>query len=149
MVKSMKYIGCQCKQALALLVFVVIMSAPLSSMAGPGEVQDPTQSPGDVVMAGGAAAPAGPVLQSVMMSSGRKVAVISGQMLRVGEKFGEATLIRVTDHDVSLRNADGSVEVLKMHPAVEKKIRIQPREQVSGVRKTKRTAGSALADETR
>ncbi len=148
MVKPMKHISRNGKQALALLGFVVIMSAPLSSLAFPEEMQDPTQSPGDVAVAGGTVA-TGPVLQSVMMSSGRKVAVISGQVLRVGEKFGEATLVRVTDQDVSLRHADGSVEVLKMHPAVEKKIRIQPREPASGVRKTKRAVGRSPADKTR
>jgi MSHA biogenesis protein MshK len=78
------------------------------------------------------AAAEGPVLQTVMMSAKRKVAVISGQVVALGEKYGDATLIRMTDSEVVLRNSDKTLQTLKMHPAVEKKEVLQkPTENIS------------------
>lgn len=119
--------------AVGLLVSLPVLAGPL---------QDPTQ-PSGVVMSGGDVAgltPAGPVLQSVMLSSGRKAAVISGQMVRVGEKFEEATLVRVTDQEAVLRGEDGALQTLKMHPAVEKKVIKPAADRASAKRPSKRPA---------
>ena len=100
---------------------------------------DPTQSPMDVTVAGvGGIDPAVPVLQSVMLSSGRKLAVISGQAYKVGEKVGDATLVKVTDHEAVLRSEDGAMQTLSMYPAVVKKVIAQPQEAGAGARKVKR-----------
>lgn len=64
----------------------------------------------------------GPVLQSVSMSKSRKTATINGQEVAIGEKFGDATLIKVLDSEVVLRNPDGSMETLRMYPQVEKTV---------------------------
>jgi MSHA biogenesis protein MshK len=73
-------------------------------------VSDPTRPPAAALLdtgpAGIAAVPAGPVLQSVLISlrpSGRRVAVISGQTVRQGERFGDAVLVRMTSTEVVLR----------------------------------------------
>jgi MSHA biogenesis protein MshK len=99
---------------------------------------DPTLPPAVLAApdASGSAA-AGPVLQSVMMGTGRKAAMISGQMVAVGEKFGDATLLRVTETSAVLRNPDMSLQTLQMHPAVEKKVTIQKPEGKSVTRTSK------------
>lgn len=69
-------------------------------------LHDPTRPP-DVsalpAVEGKAAAPAGPQLQSVLLSPQRKVAVISGQSVRLGDKYGDARLVRLTDSAATLR----------------------------------------------
>jgi hypothetical protein len=72
---------------------------------------DPTQPPpGLAAMAAGAEAPppvpAGPELQSILVSrepGGRRIAVISGEMVRQGSRFHGAVVEQVTDDRVVLR----------------------------------------------
>ncbi|MGH8737008.1 MAG: MSHA biogenesis protein MshK [Burkholderiales bacterium] len=83
---------------------------------------DPTRPPYDAPAVEGDSAPAmGPELQSVLISPTRKTAVISGQTVPLGGKFQDATLIRITESGVELRNG-GQVQVLRMFPRVEKKL---------------------------
>lgn len=122
---------------------VMCLAASADTLAAETLV-DPTQSPMDVTVAGvGGIDPAVPVLQSVMLSSGRKQAVISGQAYKVGEKVGDATLVKVTDHEAVLRSEDGTMQTLSMHPAVVKKVIAQPQEAGAGTRKVKRPVTKA------
>lgn len=113
------------KTKLMLQGIAVIMGVIATGPVGAEPLLDPTRPPGAAMSGenGGEIEPAGPVLQSVMLSSGRKMAVISGQAVRVGEKFGDATLVRVSDQEAVLRAGDGAMQVLKMYPAVEKTVR--------------------------
>ncbi len=61
-----------------------------------------------------------PQLQSVLISPQRKVAVISGQTLHIGEKFAGATLIKITAHEVVLKNGT-ELQKLKLYPDIEKR----------------------------
>lgn len=80
---------------------------------------DPTR-PAVGADAAASAAASGVALQSVVISRTLKAAIINGQMVKVGEKFGNARLVRVTESEAVLR--DGSdVQVLKMYPGIEKK----------------------------
>ena len=67
----------------------------------------------------------GPVLQSVTLSKRRKAATISGQEVAIGGKFGDATLIGVSDSEATLRNPDGTLQTLRMYPQIEKKVILQ------------------------
>jgi hypothetical protein len=85
---------------------------------------DPTRpaitetKPGDA--ANGASAP-GPVLQSIILRKGLKsAAIISGQLVEVGQEIGGSRLIRVTESEVTLVSPAGK-ETLRLIPAVEKK----------------------------
>jgi MSHA biogenesis protein MshK len=75
-------------------------------------------------LVGGVATPvdAGPVLQSVMISRKKKVAVISGQEVALGKMYGDAKLVAVRDHEVDLRNPDGSLQTLQMYAGVTKTV---------------------------
>jgi len=59
-------------------------------------------------------------LQSVLISQGRRVAVIDGVQVPVGGTVGQATLVRLTETEAVLRRGT-ETEVLKLLPGIEKK----------------------------
>lgn len=62
----------------------------------------------------------GPVLQSVLISARRKSAIIGGQVVGLGEKYGEARVVKITESEVVLKT--GTVtEILRLFPDVEKR----------------------------
>ena len=87
-------------------------------------VNDPTRPPPGYDTAPAAASEAegagAMTLQSVMISPAGKAAIISGVMVRLGEKYGDAVLVRVAESEVVLRSGNEN-QVLKLHPGVEKR----------------------------
>lgn len=86
-------------------------------------LKDPTQPaalPGETNAADGRMA-SGPVLQSVMIGSNYRAAIINGQKVMLGGKYEQATLIRVNEHEALLRNSDKSTQKLVMDYAGMKK----------------------------
>ncbi len=89
---------------------------------------DPTKPPAAAIQAnstggGSVAMPdQGPVLQAVKISGKRKLATISGQEYRLGDKVGDAKLVAVRDHEADLRNPDGSLQTLQMYSGVTKTV---------------------------
>jgi MSHA biogenesis protein MshK len=83
---------------------------------------DPTRPPGFVAGEAGPGADPGSglVLQSVMISPARKAAIINGEMVKLGEKYGEAVLVKVSENEVVLRSGQ-TTQVLRMYPGVEKR----------------------------
>jgi MSHA biogenesis protein MshK len=63
----------------------------------------------------------GPILQSVLVSPERKVAVISGQTVSLGEKYGDARVVKITESEVVLSGSTG-VQTLKLFPGVVKNV---------------------------
>ncbi len=59
-------------------------------------------------------------LQSVLISPGRRVAVIDGRLVQLGERIGDATLVAISESQVVLQRAGGR-ETLKLNPVVDKK----------------------------
>lgn len=55
-----------------------------------------------------------------MISPTRSAAIINGVTVRLGEKYGDAVLVRVAESEVVLRSG-GAQQVLKIHPGVEKR----------------------------
>jgi MSHA biogenesis protein MshK len=86
-------------------------------------VIDPTRPP--VGLGAGAAetesdTAGGIRLQSVMISPTQSAAIINGVRVRLGEKYGDAVLVRVAESEVVLKSG-GAQQVLKIHPGVEKR----------------------------
>jgi MSHA biogenesis protein MshK len=65
-------------------------------------------------------AAAGVTLQSVLISPTHKAAIINGVMVRLGEKFGDAVLVKVAESEVVLKSGTAT-QVLKLYPGVEKR----------------------------
>jgi MSHA biogenesis protein MshK len=66
------------------------------------------------------ASAAGPVLQSVLISRERKVAVINGKAMKIGDRMGEATLVSIEVAEVILESR-GTLQVLKLYPNAQKR----------------------------
>ena len=82
---------------------------------------DPTRPPVGVAAADTERDTGGGIrLQSVMISPTQSAAIINGVMVRLGEKYGDAVLVRVAESEVVLRSG-GAQQVLKIHPGVEKR----------------------------
>ena len=86
-------------------------------------LKDPTQPPaslsGELSNENGLAA--GPVLQSVMIGSQYRAAIINGQKVMLGGKYENATLIKINEREAVLRNSDMSTQTLAMDYAMVKK----------------------------
>jgi len=59
-------------------------------------------------------------LQSVLIAPGRRVAVIDGRTVGLGERVGDATLIAIAESEVTLQRG-AERQTLKLHPSIEKK----------------------------
>lgn len=124
MVESMKPVWrwvctcCNCCTCCAMLA--VLCHAP--TWAGDEALPDPTR-PANVspdVTDGISNDQVLPQLQSVLISPRRRVAVISGQTLHLGEKFGAATVVKITESEVHLKNGT-ELQKLKLYPDIEKR----------------------------
>jgi len=97
--------------------------AALVAMAGAQAqaLTDPTRPPSAASGSPAAQEEApGTQLQSILLSSGRKVAVINGTMVPLGGMVGEARVVRITETEVVLKKG-GETEVLKMYPGIDKR----------------------------
>lgn len=80
---------------------------------------DPTRPPLELMSEATAGAAPHTPLQSILLSSARKGAIINGQYVALGGAYGKAKLIRITATEVTLKSADG-VEVLQLYPPMKK-----------------------------
>jgi MSHA biogenesis protein MshK len=100
-------------------VFWLALLAPAAAFAQ--VMNDPTRPPSVHGIADSEAGTGGgPVLQSVMISPELKAAIINGAMVKLGQKYGDAVLVRVAENEVVLKSGDES-QVLKLYPGVEKR----------------------------
>jgi hypothetical protein len=98
---------------------VIVAAAALALSAGSTAqaLTDPTRPPLELMSAAGAA-PRMP-LQSILLSSARKGAIINGQYVALGGTYGRAKLVRITPTEVTLKGDQG-LEVLQLYPPMEK-----------------------------
>lgn len=102
--------------AWALGVVLALMPAVALTQA----MSDPTRPPTGYAEADAGAAAGGPVLQSVMIAPTLKAAIINGEMVKLGGKFGSARLVKITESEVVLKEG-GESQILKLYPGVEKR----------------------------
>lgn len=107
---------------LAILTFAMF-SAAFGVAPAAAVLPDPTQ-PMDFVAhpnSGGVSVmvPAGPVLQSTVISPERKSAVISGKRVRVGDMFEGAKVTAITPYEVRMSRG-GRETTLRMLPKLVK-----------------------------
>jgi MSHA biogenesis protein MshK len=95
------------------------LAAALTVVAATGAAHaapfaDPTRPPraGDTDRAS-AASPAGPRLESVLIAPDRRIAVISGQQVTLGSRFGDGRVTRISESEV-LISKPGGEESLKL-----------------------------------
>jgi MSHA biogenesis protein MshK len=101
--------------------YAALAAAFLAAGAQAQSLNDPTRPPGAGAMQQGGQdeVPAGRQLQSVLLSGGRKLAVIDGTMVPLGGMLGDARVVKITETEVVLKTGE-ETETLKMYPSVEK-----------------------------
>lgn len=96
-------------------------SYALTSSAVPQNLPDPTKPPASILNpAGIGEQESGPLLQSILLSANRKIAIIDGQAIKLNGKFGDQTLIKMTESEVVLRRGK-QLQTLSLHPDLRKK----------------------------
>lgn len=110
-----------------LIVLVAVVGT-----AGAAPFADPTRPPNgsENTPASLNAAPGGPRLESVLIAPDRRVAVISGQQVSLGGKFGEGRVVRITETEVSIREGN-TTQVLKLFPESQKRAKVQAEKKVA------------------
>ena len=107
--------------------FCLLFSVFCSLNAGQA-LTDPTKPPTEIsAPLTHAAAPEGDRLQSIIISPTRRAAIISGQTVELGAKYGEAKLVEVSESGIALQGAQGR-QVLTLFPGVEIKRKGPPKE---------------------
>ena len=106
----------------ATLLAMMSMAFGMSGAAWSQITTDPTKPPasfgvGDPETPGEGG---GLVLQSVLISSTGSAAIINGEMVKLGQKYGDAVLVRVAENEVALKSGD-TTQVLKLYPGVVKR----------------------------
>ena len=102
-------------------VFAFLLALAVPAHGAP--LADPTRPPNTAAEDdGGAGILSGPRLESVLIAPDRRVAVISGQQVKLGDKYRDAQVVRISESEVVLRTGDAT-ETLKLFPGVDKKSR--------------------------
>lgn len=83
-------------------------------------LQDPMRPPAFAASPGAAAAPAPPgmVLQSTLLSNGRRIAMIDGKPMQVGDRIGDARIVAIGPASVTLREGK-TTRVLELYRDVQ------------------------------
>lgn len=104
-----------------MLAQAMAAAATLALSAGSGAqaLTDPTRPPLELMSAATAAATTRTPLQSILLSSTRKGAIINGQYVALGGTYGRARLVKITATEVTLKG-DHGLEVLQLYPPMEK-----------------------------
>ena len=97
---------------------MVSAAAPASAQA----LGDPTRPPNfaGLSFSTAEAAPSGPVLQSIVLSPKRRLALIDGKLIGIGDRVGGATLVAIEIDSVRLREGRGT-KVVKLLPDVRRR----------------------------
>ncbi len=101
-------------QAVAVAVALLVSTASTAQT-----LADPTRPPLELLSAATTGAAPHTPLQSILLSSARKGAIINGQYVALGGVYGKAKLVKITATEVTLKSDEG-LEVLQLYPPMEK-----------------------------
>ena len=103
---------------------LIVLAGAIGSVSASEQITtDPTRPPAAIAAEVPKGSVPGNQLQSVMISPTRKAAIINGVPVELGKKYGDAVLTKVGEDEVVLESGS-SRQVLKLHPAVDKKIEV-------------------------
>ncbi len=118
----------RCLQVLALLLLptLAIAASTAALAAGESSLPDPTRPP--VSMSGAIGAALGeqsafsePQLQSVMIGTTGRSAIIGGRRYQLGDRVGDAKLVKISEGEVVLAGASGR-RTMTLFPSVKKRV---------------------------
>ena len=125
----MMALGVHCRIRLLLLPLCGFVLGNLVSVVALAQstdafLTDPTRPPGSFGTApegfpsGEGKIPGEAQLQSIILSSGRKLAIIGGVAYKAGDRVGDARVLSIEGESVRLRDGSG-VRTLRLSPALE------------------------------
>jgi MSHA biogenesis protein MshK len=99
---------------------IILLGAPRSLAQG---LNDPTRPPREIL--GGSADAYEPAASSspaqvVIISTDRRQATINGQTVVLGGRYGNATLVRISDEEIVLQRPEAT-ETIKLYSSVQRK----------------------------
>ncbi len=99
-------------------LFIALLSGLI---LGPvfAQFPDPTRPPAGQDGVEGAAPVENGIQTVILRPGGKSAVVINGQYLRVGDKFGDKRVLKISESEVVLKGESGR-EVIKVTPAIEK-----------------------------
>jgi MSHA biogenesis protein MshK len=85
-------------------------------------LNDPTRPPREILGGADLAEPLANLspAQVVIISTDRRQATINGQTVVLGGRYGNATLVRISDEEIVLKRADAT-EVIKLYSSVHRR----------------------------
>lgn len=102
-----------------VLCWSLLFVLPLSVFAQ--NLPDPTRPPVSLLQSdAGVVVPTGPILQSILISPQRKIAIIDGQTVKLNGKVGNQTLVNISETEVVLKSGK-QLQTLSLHPDLIKK----------------------------
>jgi MSHA biogenesis protein MshK len=116
-------------------LLIVLAGATGSALAQAQIETDPTRPPAVVAAEVPQGAAPANQLQSVVISPTRRAAIINGQVVELGKKYGDAVLTKVAENEVVLKSGD-SQQVLKLHPSVDMKYQVVQAEPLAPAAKS-------------
>lgn len=107
---------------LVAILGITFVCGAMSVTARAEVLRDPTTPPAEFMPDATQGGPVvtSPVLQSVMLGTQQKSAIISGKLVQLGKPYEQYVLVKLTETEAVLRAADGASKVLKMQFMVEK-----------------------------
>ncbi len=106
--------------AASLALFSLVAAARAQALSDPMRPPSYAAAAGAADTVSGDPAQGGIVLQSIIVSAGRKLAVINGRAYRTGDRFGEARIAAISASAVTLRQA-GKTRVITLLPDATRK----------------------------
>jgi hypothetical protein len=100
-------------------VFAAAAALLLAAGSSAQALTDPTRPPLELMSTAAAGAAPRTPLQSILLSSARKGAIIDGRYVALGGTYRDAKLVEITATAVTLKGEHG-LEVLQLYPQMEK-----------------------------
>lgn len=101
------------------LTRTLLASLLLAAPALAEQLRDPTRPPGADMAALGLDAAPNSGLQSILRRQGQKpLALINGELVALGGKVGQSTLVEIKEDSVVLRASNGEREIMTLTPGV-------------------------------
>lgn len=98
-----------------LLVWPAMVSAQLADPTRPPDVATARTAPGATPARGAD----GALQATIVRSGGKSGALIDGQYVKVGDKFGERRVLSISDSEIVLKGESGR-DIVKLIPSIDK-----------------------------
>jgi MSHA biogenesis protein MshK len=109
-----------------MVAYLTLSFALIISLGAPGGLaqglNDPTRPPREILGGADAFEPAANLspAQVVIISTDRRQATINGQTVVLGGRYGNATLVRISDEEIVLKRA-AVTEVIRLYSSVHRR----------------------------